>query len=90
MAELVQSEPRFEAALHLCVDALRRMAEYRLDDSVNRRMRQLGERKEFLTEEEHAELMSLVNFTQGRTLEKLDAQRALDRLGEMLPGLVGR
>ena len=48
LAEVVQSELRFEAALHLCVEALRRVAEYRLDDAVNDRMRQLGERKEFL------------------------------------------
>lgn len=90
LAEVLQSEPRLEAALQRCVEALRRMAEYSLDDNVNRRMRQLGEHKEFLTEEEHAELMTLVDFTQKRTLEKLDAQLALDRLGEILPGLVGR
>jgi hypothetical protein len=53
-------------------------------------MRQLGERKEFLSEAEHAELMSLVDFTQRRTREKLDAQRALDQLGTVLPGLVQR
>jgi len=66
------------------------MAEYELDDSVNRRMRQLGERKEFLDEDEHAELMSLVDFAERRTREKLDAQLALNRLGEILPGLVQR
>jgi len=90
LAEVVHSEPRFEGALELCVGALWRMAEYELDDSVNRRMRQLGERKEFLDEDEHAELMSLVDFAERRTREKLDAQLALNRLGEILPGLVQR
>ena len=32
--------------------------------------------------------MSPVDFTQRRSREKLDAQRALARLGEVLPGLV--
>jgi hypothetical protein len=66
------------------------MAEYELDDAVNRRMQQLGERKEFLNEDEYAELMSLVEFTERRTREKLDAQLALNRLGEILPELVQR
>jgi hypothetical protein len=66
------------------------MAEYELDEAVNRRMQQLGERKEFLNENEHAELMALVDFTERRTREKLDAQLALNRLGEILPELVQR
>jgi hypothetical protein len=88
LADLVRSEPRLEDALGLCVGALRRMAEYQLDDAINRRMRLLGERKELLDDDEHAELMSLVEFTQRRTREKLDAQLALNRLGEILPGLI--
>ena len=88
LAEMVRSEPRFESALELCVSALRRMSRYELDEAVNRRMRQLGERKEFLSENEHAELISLVEFTERRTREKLDAQLALNRLGEILPELV--
>ena len=90
LADVVRSEPRFEDALELCVGALWRMAEYELDDAVNRRMQQLGERKEFLNENEHAELMALVDFTERRTREKLDAQLALNRLGEILPELVQR
>ena len=90
LAEVVRSEPRFEDALELCVDALRRIAKYELDDVLNRRMRQLGERKEFLSEDEHGELISLVEFAERRTREKLDAQLALNRLGQILPGLVQR
>ncbi len=90
LADVLGSEPRFGAALELCVGALRRVADYRLDDALNRRMQELGERKEFLTAEEHAELMSLVAFTERRTRERLDAQLALSRLGEVLPELVQR
>lgn len=90
LAEVVRSEPRLESALELCAGALSRMAAYELDDAVNRRLRQLGERKEFLDDDEHAELMSLVDFTERRTREKLEAQLALTRLGEILPGLVQR
>lgn len=88
IVDVVRSEPDFQDALGLCVGSLRRIAEYELDDAVNRRMQSLGERKEFLSEEEHAELMSMVEFSERRTREKLDAQLALKRLGALLPDLV--
>ena len=90
LTEVVRSAPDFQDALGLCVGTLRQVAEYELDDAVKRRMQQLGERKEFLGEEEHAELMSLVSFTERRTRERLDAQLALKRLGAVLPELVSR
>jgi hypothetical protein len=74
--------------MRLCVAALRRLAEYELDEAINERMIDLGERKEFLDESEHAELMSLVSFSERRTTEKLEAQVALKRLGEVLPEVV--
>jgi hypothetical protein len=46
-----------------------------------------GERKEFLTPAEHAELMAWVTFTQQRTIEKLQAELALQRLLEAFPEL---
>ena len=88
VSDVVRNEPELESALGLCIGSLRRIAEYELDDAVNCRMRSLGERKEFLSDEEHGELMSLVDFTERRTREKLDAQLALKRLGEFLPELV--
>jgi hypothetical protein len=51
-------------------------------------MRQLGERKEFLSPEEHEELLALVDFAHQRTLEKLEAKAALDRLRTTLPGVL--
>ena len=84
----VKSQPGLQTALGLCVGALRRIVEYELDPGINRRLRQLGERKERLDEGEHDELMSLVAFTETRSVEKLQAQLALKRLGEILPEVV--
>jgi hypothetical protein len=51
-------------------------------------MQELGERKEFLSQEERLELLALVDFAHKRTIEKLEAQAALDRLRTALPGLL--
>ena len=88
LADTVRSEPGFEDALGLCVGSLRRIAQYKLEDAVNRRMQRLGERKESLDNEEHAELVSLVEFSERRNRERLDARLALQRLGAVLPELV--
>jgi hypothetical protein len=88
-AATVESEPRFAIALDLCVRSLRGLANYELDESLQQRLLDLGERKEFLGGAEHDELVSLVTFAEKRTEEKLQAQVALRRLGEFLPELVG-
>ena len=51
-------------------------------------MRDLGERKESLSPDEHAELMTFVSFGEKRAIEKLEAQAALQKLDETLPGLL--
>jgi hypothetical protein len=81
-------DPKLNSALRSCWHALRHLAEYQLDPSLDQRLQDLGERKEFLNPVEHAELMALVDFTQKRTLEKLEAQVALERLREFFPDLV--
>ena len=68
--------------------ALRPVAEYVLEPALDRRLRDLGERKEFLSAEEHAELHDLVAFTRRRSIEKLEARLALQRLFEIAPELV--
>ncbi|MBA4063546.1 MAG: hypothetical protein C0501_07490 [Isosphaera sp.] len=65
------------------------MAGYALDPALDRRILDLGERKEFLTPAEHAELLAWVAFTQQRSLEKLEAERALRRLLAVCPELGG-
>jgi hypothetical protein len=71
---------RLQSALRTCERALRRVADYRLDPALDQRLRDLGERKEWLSQAEHDELLALVAFTQQRTLEKLDAEAALQEL----------
>ena len=68
-----------------CIEALRPMAEYELEPALDRRLNDLGGRKEFLTPEEHAELLDLAAFAQRRSLEKLRARLALERLGAKAP-----
>jgi hypothetical protein len=67
---------------------LRRLAAYELAPPLSNRLHTLGERKEFLKEEEHEELLALVDFAHQRTIEKLEAQVALDRLRTALPGVL--
>jgi hypothetical protein len=88
MATVSTEDPQFQQAIQACMVALRRMADYELDPSLHRRMHELGERKEFLSPGEHEELLALVDFAHQRTLEKLEAQAALDRLRTALPGLL--
>jgi hypothetical protein len=66
---------------------LRRIAAYALDPALNRRLLHMGERKEFLQPDEQAELLALTAFTQQRTVEKLEAELALQRLDAVFPDL---
>jgi hypothetical protein len=88
MATVSTEDPQFQRAIQACAVALRRMADYELDPSLHRRMQELGERKEFLSQGEQEELLALVDFAHQRTIEKLEAQAALDRLQTALPGVL--
>jgi hypothetical protein len=77
--------PELEPALRTARQALRRLANYRLEPALDDRLRDLGERKEFLTPAEHAELLALVEFTERRTQEKLEAELALRQLDAVAP-----
>lgn len=88
MSTLSPTAPDIQEAILNCVSALRRVTAYQLSPAINRRMLELGEQKEQLTTEEHAELLALVELTQARTNEKLDAELALTRLRTAFPELV--
>jgi hypothetical protein len=81
MATATELEP----ALRTARQTLRRLAAYTLEPALDARLRELGERKEFLSPTEHAELLALVSFTQQRTLEKLEAELALRQLNAVAP-----
>lgn len=78
-------EPARQAAVASSAAALRRLAAYQLAPELDRRILELGERKETLTETERAELLAWVAFTQERSVEKLEAEVALKRLTEAFP-----
>lgn len=84
----LERDPNVASALGLCVQSLQLLADYELEPPIQRRMTDLGERKEFLSAAEHDELLSLVAFTERRTAEKLSARLALTRLREVFPGAV--
>ena len=87
MAAATLDAPDHANALRSCRNALRRIAGYVLDPVLDKRMLELGERKEFLDANEHAELMAFVAFTEQRTQEKLEAEIALRRLESVYPEL---
>jgi len=78
-------DPQVEAALKASYEALREMACYTLEPSIAELMLDLGERKEFLDEAQHKELLALVDLTQRLTLEKLRAQLALKHIEAVCP-----
>jgi hypothetical protein len=81
---------RLQSAFQSCERALRRVADYRLDPALDQRLRDLGERKDLLSGAEHGELLALLAFTQQRTLEKLDAEAALQDLHNACAELVDK
>ena len=89
MATITLPAETLQEALDACVPALRQMLNFQLDPTLARRINTMGERKEFLNEEEHAELLALVQFTQQRTIERLQAELALQRLRTAFPQHMG-
>jgi hypothetical protein len=85
VATISVPEPQWSAALRSCRSALRRIAAFDLDPALNQRLLDMGERKEFLQPDEQAELLALTAFTQQRTVEKLEAELALQRLDALFP-----
>lgn len=85
MATIATSDPQVQSALRDCLRALERVAAYQLAPALEQRMQELGENKEFLDPAAHGELLALVDFAQQRTMEKLEAGLALQKLREVWP-----
>jgi hypothetical protein len=84
------TDPARNDALRSSAQALRRMAGYSLPPDLDRRVLDLGERKDALTPEERAELLAWVEFTQDRSIEVAEARLALQRLTAVFPELADR
>ncbi len=87
MSATAPNEPAWREALASSVAALRKAAGYTLPPELDRRVLELGERKESLTADERAELLAWVAFTQQRSIDKLEAEVALKRIAAALPEL---
>jgi hypothetical protein len=86
MATSTLSDARVQTALRHGVHALNRVANYVLPATLNKRLQELGENKEFLDPADHQELLDLVTFTEERTIVKLQAELALRELQALLLG----
>ena len=88
MPTSLTADPQLHSAVEACAAALWKIVGYELEPSLQRRLQDLGERKEFLSADEHDELMALVDFTRKRSLEALEAELALQRLRAFFPDAV--
>ena len=75
----------WQNAFGASVATLSRVAAYTLPQALDRRILELGERKETLNDDERAELFAWVDFTQQRSIEKLQAELALRRMTAIYP-----
>ena len=87
---LVADQPTVESVIQDCAATLRRLAEYRLPAALDRRLLWLSENKESLSQAERQELLALIELADEKTLEKLEAQAALRRIGQAFPKLAGQ
>jgi hypothetical protein len=78
-------DPARNEAINSSAIALRRIGAYVLPPELDRRILELGERKDALTPDERDELQAWVKFTQQRSIEKFEAQLALRRLTTVFP-----
>jgi hypothetical protein len=72
-----------------CAATFQKVARYELPAAMDRRLLWLSENKETLTEAEREELHALIDFSEDRTVEKLQAKVLLQRLAEVWPQLFG-
>jgi hypothetical protein len=82
MTSLANDDSQVRAALETCAMILDKLATDQLEPALQHRLDDLEARKESLGPLEHDELLALVEFTQRRTIEALEARPALRRLRE--------
>jgi hypothetical protein len=71
-----------DSVLQDCVTTLQNVAASKLPPAIDRRLLWLSENKESLSEAEREELLALIDFSEDRTVEKLQAKVMLQRLAE--------
>ena len=78
------TDSALKSALRTCAAVLQRLAAFELHPHLRRRIEQLSQQKEFLDEEQQAELIALADFWRTRLIEKLEARAALERIKEFI------
>jgi hypothetical protein len=78
-----------DSLLRDCAATLEKVASYKLPQPMDRRLLWLSENKESLSASERKELLALIEFSEDRTVEKLQAKVILQRLAEAWPQLFG-
>jgi len=86
-ATIPSNDQTTDSILRDCWAALRSVAEYRLPGAVDRRLLWLSENKEKLSDMEQEDLLALVEMTEERTVQKVQARAVIKRLGETYPHL---
>jgi hypothetical protein len=74
-----------DAVIKECAATLQKVAAHKLPAALDRRLLWLSENKETLTSAEREELLALVDFSEDRTVEKLQANVLLNRLAHVWP-----
>jgi hypothetical protein len=82
MTSLANEDSQVRTALETCATILDKLAAYQLEPALQHRLDDLEARKESLGPLEYDELLALVEFSQRRTIEALEARLALRRLRE--------
>ena len=85
-----EREPAKRQALGACIEALRQVAEKKLPQPLERKIRKMIDAKESLTGAEHEQLLTLVEVAQEQSLQKVKAQVALELLRDAYPDLKGK
>jgi hypothetical protein len=78
-----------DSLIEECAATLQKVANYRMPVAMDRRLLWLSENRDSLTAPEREELLALVDFSEDRTVEKLEAKVLLRRLADAWPQLFG-
>jgi hypothetical protein len=83
IANMPMHDSPLQTVLETLDSVLRRVSNCTMPPALDRRMLDLGERKEMLTPEERDELMAWVAFSQELSVEKSAADVVLDQLEQL-------
>ena len=84
-----KNDVSIDSVIQDCAATLQKVARYKMPAAMDSRLLWLSENKASLTEVEREEFLALIEFSEDRTVEKLQAKILLNRLTEAWPELFG-